>query len=817
MTRRKRIRAKIAERVRPHQENDAPAGSAAYSAGQWGPAILAEEERLGWAATAERVALATNGTRPARNGVQRRRGQPPSDDDDDELAVLFLRLPTELLLTVVEASSAPLRTYLSLMSLSHAIRMAIRGAPQELFFGAIPDRYRIEFFVDVESIPILTADALAAIVGPCKGLVKLTLPKSLVGCGLTPAACAPWVEEAFAGHSRLAVLHIPWAGPLLAAIVPLLRNLPGLMELHCRNGVPCTGFLETLGRFCPKLQRLAITTRSRPKLDFSGLKPVAGTLKELSLSSSSMINQTLEGLLVNLTTLERFEVSAEKSLSFASLRPIATRLTHLDIATPFPGFDQVTAGLFCRLESLTANDYSPDNDADPVIARMLTTSRATLRSVSLFSYGSEHTYRGILTALSGLSRLSCLSLDLCPLDGGIEAILAALPLGMFAQLEHLELSGFCEKPISITSSSLRTLALDCAALLTLTCPALEELNLKGSQDDHFPVILDCPRLRSLETYIADVDPQISTVMPHLVRVWSAPLNPRRAEGEDPTWLPRLLAWSPWLCEFGGAVRISQPATLDRLWAMNSLKRLEVQLDVETLPNPAVLRLPAQLENLNLGIHLSGGSSPFTLTVESAGLRSLKLYNNKSDPATSPTSLCLTLSCPALVALDLAIGRPVAFSGPAGTALALQNLRLDCTGLDALSLLAILTQQGAHLCSLALSTFPETFRAAWPLLTESFGRLPRLASLEVAGKLPAPEVVLACPSLRRLRLSSSSSSCGDLRSLVLDCPLLEELEAPFCETLTRDTLVGRRIQTLLGLDVSIFGAPASPLAISLHCT
>ncbi|KAJ4456489.1 hypothetical protein PAPYR_8216 [Paratrimastix pyriformis] len=85
---------------------------------------------------------------------------------------LPLRLPADLLLILVETSSSPLQIYIMLLSLCHATRTAIWGTPRQLaFFCDDPD----EEDPLIRQVTTPTADALAALVGPCLGLVELTL------------------------------------------------------------------------------------------------------------------------------------------------------------------------------------------------------------------------------------------------------------------------------------------------------------------------------------------------------------------------------------------------------------------------------------------------------------------------------------------------------------------------------------------------------------------------------------------------------------------------------------------------------------------
>ncbi|KAJ4454205.1 hypothetical protein PAPYR_11154 [Paratrimastix pyriformis] len=250
--------------------------------------------------------------------AQRRRLSlaPPNDFDMNTVW-----LSADLLLSIVEASPVPLHTYLGMLSLSHRTRLAVRGTPRELSFAEDhPD----------DSPRVITADALAAIVGPCMGLVKLTFPRRvcpdgpppLVGCGLAEAACMPWVMETFAGHCRLAVLSIPWAEPLRPAMGLILKQLPGLEELHIDDGALLP---PGLAQSCPRLQALHLA--SAPLATHAVLIPLAGNLKALAIPAN-FGDHLFEGFLPSLRRLEDLEIQGRR----------ATR----DILEDIPGASQLT-------------------------------------------------------------------------------------------------------------------------------------------------------------------------------------------------------------------------------------------------------------------------------------------------------------------------------------------------------------------------------------------------------------------------------------------------------------------------------------------
>ncbi|KAJ4455004.1 hypothetical protein PAPYR_10132 [Paratrimastix pyriformis] len=305
--------------------------------------------------------------------------------------------------------------------------------------------------------PILTADALAAIVGPCKGLIKLTLPTRnvvppLVGCGLDDAACLPWVREAFAGHSRLAVLHVPWAEPLCWAIRHILPLLPGLEELYFLKALNDSSFLETLN--------------------------------DLDVQIPGV--QALESLVSCFPDLKHLTVCHDLYSAPAAPHPL-----------------HVAAG-FSGLQSLSLTSFS-----SAVVAQLLAASQATLQSIKLNIFEDEISP----TLLAALGRLSHLTgFTLCPrLRCQTKSVLEAF-WPFIDRLECLALKiWWCSIPTSISSSNLRKLTISMrGAPLT---PALEELTLPYSDFGGHPLVLACPRLRSLELGASTVD--FSAALPAL--------------------------------------------------------------------------------------------------------------------------------------------------------------------------------------------------------------------------------------------------------------------------------------------------------------
>ncbi|KAJ4455978.1 hypothetical protein PAPYR_8940 [Paratrimastix pyriformis] len=736
-------------------------------------------------------------------------------------------LPRELLLAVIDAAPFQLQAYCQLIGLTHGIRTAIRGAPRELsFMGPKPllDNHEYDRFNSEDEYclaPCLPADALAAIVGPCKGLVRLTLPPhnrhhpSVLGCGLPlvededeDERC--WVDEAFEDHTQLAYLKIPGAGTFWPAIWRILFYLPGLEEFHFLEARPLeVGMFQALATFCPKLRVLRLTQDvqiSRLGLDFMVLAALSGTLKELIIPDVYLDGNSPGSLVSRLHSLERLEVGGWDTVD--RLRPVAQHLTQFRTHDQIDCLDE--AGL-CRLESLASSSDASVNLSTPVI----TAYRDTLRSLSLSSLTGPSPDRGFLAApLGGLTHLTCLELDLPRVeDCSLSTVLAALPPGLLEnQLECLSLRGISdpkEHACAVSSRTLRKMELDFSlpgsCTLTLACPALENLALPFGDSNPYELVMDCPHLRFLTSLngqnldrIAPM-PELVSVSGHWLRLdpaWLAQLGTRAPRMRHLSQL--VLSVLPQLSFFMSDLTASQ-AVLTQIFAgcpsLTTLQSIDLHFPSTTDSPAVVLRLPEQLEAWDGRVSFEGPQGPAELRLEAPGLRVLRLE--------VPPQVQLTLACPTLVALLVPAQGASSFALAEGTDPPLRSLCLECPPMWATwepmpssllavltaSLLAILTRHGSHLQCVSLSSkrlSPEV----WPEVAAALGRLPRLVSLTLYG-IPSADMVLACPRLSHLTIhTASDKDAVKLRSLVLDCPHLEELSAPLDSDLKRFELVGQ---------------------------
>ncbi|KAJ4455547.1 hypothetical protein PAPYR_9491 [Paratrimastix pyriformis] len=335
---------------------------------------------------------------------------PPPVRPSIDILHLLEGLPAELLGILCAASEDPLRTYLTLIGLSHRLRAALRGTPTELAFMGDPDR-RMEV---IALIP--TTDALAAIVGPCRGLRRLALQIPLYEFR-TPESVEPpaRLDEAFAGHDQLATLELPVAGPFqFQQLVPrILGHLPALRSLHvaAKSGsidlapvaAQLTHFTGTGSNQTPCLPAL----HNLHELRLSGDLP-AGLMAALSNNKDTLGSLSLE--------INDFD-EVNRLVAALAAMPHLTRLelesdpaTCLDLCNVLPP-------LLPSLQHLSLRTGFFFTGTHPVPA-MVQLNSPCLRTLLLMKRGS---YR--------VNGQSVLALD-CP---ALEEL--ALPAGLFSRLE----------------------------------------------------------------------------------------------------------------------------------------------------------------------------------------------------------------------------------------------------------------------------------------------------------------------------------------------------------------------------------------------
>ncbi|KAJ4459421.1 hypothetical protein PAPYR_4465 [Paratrimastix pyriformis] len=676
---------------------------------------------------------------------------------------LWAQLPPDLLRAIVEASSSPFRTYIQLLSLSHTIRSMIRGILRQMSFQTAE--------IDV--------DALAALIGPCKGLGELAFPvprqnyPHLPHTDTKTTTPSSWVDEAFGGQTQLAVLeNFPTSSE--PDIERILSHLPGLVELTVSSSFPMsTRLLAALARSCPGLQVLRWEARQRfwrnylepPPSDLGALAPLSGVLRQLDLGDSAVSEESLTAFVGSLSAVTSLKLH---SCPPAALEPIASHLTSLElrICHDLPG------PWLCRLERLSLNL----RESGPILAPLtllLAANRATLRSLSL---ATDEPAESLIAPLRTLPCLTHLNLEL--LHGG--CILSALPPVLVDRLESLtlRLDQFTETaPVRIASSHLQSFSLQVffpTQGLILECPALVVLRSCA------PLLsLCCPSLRTLITPLLEETapiprPDLEVAGPSPDRLWV-----------DPVWL---LTGSPRLREISG-IHLTRPDLLARLCTCESLVRLMLRFDATRLPNPLVLRLPGQLEHLDLIIEMSARPAegdpplpPFDIQVEAPGLLYFNLAIDcihrptlRPDEKKPSVRVRLCHPSPSLDDLRLCSYHALLFvqndEEEAGTP-AMQPRDLFVTGnLDAASLVRLLSRHGARLSQIQVANSGSMASEDWAQLMAALSGLPRLIDLQLDPPRTVSKISLACPQLRSLCFTEPLLPEVEL---ALDCPLLVDL-------------------------------------------
>ncbi|KAJ4454940.1 hypothetical protein PAPYR_10234 [Paratrimastix pyriformis] len=707
-------------------------------------------------------------------------------------------MPPELLAAMIMGQDSPatsLRLYILLLGLSHGTRQALRGTLRHMSF--VDDSPS-----DFDLLPTPTADSLAALVGPCKDLETLALPNyepGLWGCGRAACEYGPWVDEAFSGHIHLAQLRVPWGHPLMHVLPRILGHLPGLVDFDMFGGDPYdpTGLLATLVRCCPRLAglHLSVCGENWEAFDPTPLLPLSGQLRRLSITEVPS-SPRLEAFLGSLTSLEQLSLNKLTPALAARLGP---RLAQLTLR------HGPSASGFTRLESLEV--LADADDQRPVLVPLLGASRASIRTLSMWPREPAGPLFGALDTCSALNDLT-LRLEYIP--GTVD--LANLPPSLLNRLHSLRLrvaeAPSCSHPIRIASSSLRELHLSGLSLgpgasLTLACPALVSLTLPTAVRSvpSWPLAMGCPALRQI-TGLGSQDLAGCQAMPLLKRVHCFAIGKITPQADEA--LAALLAGSPRLTRLTG-LRCTDPGQLTALCrAAPCLSHIQATLDCRLgAPPPdgvvvVTLCLPAHVTTLDLGVALArkdGAQTPADtgMRIEAPGLRLCALGFMDGGPHAPRGGLAL--GCPVLEGLLLrATSALTAFTldtTPSGTLRSLQ-LKENCPALAPASLLACLQAHAACLTKVVLRDVHMPSRDAWPPLAAALCGMPRLAHLEL-GCHPTPHLALACPALRCLKLppmagvtiwQAREPVTIVLRSLVLACPLLEELRAPVGPNLER---------------------------------
>ncbi|KAJ4456851.1 hypothetical protein PAPYR_7778 [Paratrimastix pyriformis] len=707
---------------------------------------------------------------------------PEPDEEQEEVVVNLAGLSREILVNIVQASSCPIRTYCQFLGTSHTIRAVVRGSLRELVFAF--EARDIESLSDAyERHATLTTDTVAALVGPCKGLTKLIMPRGHEMELRTGGDQTLWVDEAFTGHDVLSVLDISGCD-LMPVLARMASHLHGLEELSLSTEPLTPETLAALSANCPRLRALRTRIFETPETPLDALGPLLGIIQELALPAG--LSPPASAILGRFTSLRC--LSWRDATCTDELRALAPRLTHLTL-----GHSRGVSGLiamgFRRLEELAL--FGSRHCLTGSQAARLLAANQGLRAVEL---RVRSQVGALLAALGPLAHLTRVSLQL-----PAKSFFADLPPVLHVQFEELRVDiegdGMLRSLLTITGPRLRHLILNFSlaedALLSLACPALEVVTLPGYQKAKpYVLAMDCPRLRLINGLGAQRLTAQTASMPQLFRVES---------DEAPTldWLAPLLARAPRLAVLNAVVlptQLAEHAFSALLGGESStVAKLGMGLDFPQPPEPSAavvtLRLPASVQRVALTLSSPIGAVQ-ELRLEAPGLQTLQICG-----FCHSGSLTLALeSSPAL--------RSLAFwSFPALTSLVLApEAPLDtfktgalCDSLEAPALIELFTRHGSLLERVSLSSFNLSRKDA-PVaqqLLAALGALPKLTHLSLS-ETPTEDFTLASLSIKHLTLPQCPNSTNrHPRSVTLNCPRLEVLHAMF------DTSIERALLTHVG--------------------
>ncbi|KAJ4456374.1 hypothetical protein PAPYR_8413 [Paratrimastix pyriformis] len=436
---------------------------------------------------------------------------------------LFSQLPGETVLLMMSLAEDPTLMYLMLLGLNHATRTLVRGNMRTMSFSGIHRDERVRSFFpapttntppdpedDLDlvdptrcaSAAAPTADALAALVGPCTRLEELTLaPERALWCGGREASTfAGWVDAAFRNHPALHTLRIPrMTGLSEKALCAILAHLDGqlrVLEVNTASTpspVPGPGddLLDAVAQHCKQVEvlRLGLRDVGQP----TQLR-VCTQLRELLVTrarSTFRIDPGVTAAMPNLAQLQDVPVRPVAGVLDASEPP----------TTPDPPLEPLTELTITSGRRLLVGDAMAR--FVPVCHRWLAGPLApSLTTVVLNDDTGTMPVAEFLTAFDGLAGLRHLTMLIrgpCPV--------ALIPQTLLDRLADLSMfwTGRDAQPV-IASAGLRTFSCGTApgsapghpARVRLDCPKLAVLNvatMKGWAAIEFQ--LNTPRLKAI--------------------------------------------------------------------------------------------------------------------------------------------------------------------------------------------------------------------------------------------------------------------------------------------------------------------------------
>ncbi|KAJ4460721.1 hypothetical protein PAPYR_2953 [Paratrimastix pyriformis] len=683
-------------------------------------------------------------------------------------------LPIELQLHLIQQGTdswPSIRIFCVLISLSRAIRKNVQSMIESLSFTHCS--------IDEDETIVPSCDTIAALVGPCLNLKELVFPKLLCRCGR--AGSFGWVTEALENHTRLRAVTIPVEGDALseAALCAILEHLPDLRELRIgsMSCYPLLGqrVIATLGRLCPRLERLSLAmTLAGPDED-PDYGPLRGcpALRDIDVAPLGNLAAVLPAL-GHLETVRRADATVAlagpalvERLYLCGDEEAGTLGPGPAVAFPALAALQVSGlswplarGLVARLgATLQTVDLAPvpQVGADEVVAALA--QCPLVRHVFLRSVGWTR-LPDLSPLLALVEEFFCILTAPLPVavPGGVAAFrgprLASLCLESVSGLVASEMLFECPRATEICMGPMVPPASGPpAVVLTLAnTPLLEEL-YGITTTTRLAVRCPLPRLRLLTTRAGDSS------------------SPAPEWGRGLAWLEALPLGQ--LADL--TLTLTDQPLLARCLGLPGLRRLVARLQLPDAPiQGLVLRPGAALRSLELDVGCPLG--PVDLRAE--GLTRFRMTRFGVDPALQPSSLIL--SCPALGTLELPNST---MSTGAPRVLAERPLGRLHTLVGPPEVMAAMVEQDparlGRLHTLNLELLGDEGPLDWAALRRLCAH-PSLVRLGLNGGagLVGATLELASGSLREVRLSWAPLEALDLTQ----CPALEALWVLECASL-----------------------------------
>ncbi|KAJ4462203.1 hypothetical protein PAPYR_1389 [Paratrimastix pyriformis] len=467
-------------------------------------------------------------------------------------------LPPELINQIITASRLYSGYFYALMiSLCRKTRSVLLGSPAQLVFSDWREPLDIR---ERATTPLPTADAIAALIGPCHELCELELSQYI--CFTNPDADrSEWADLAFSDHPNLRSFVCLRTGLPDNAVIRILGHIRAslvTLDLGWSLGATDPQGVLTAAGCCPHLEALTtfLDGSSAPGC-YGALWPCAEQLTSLALQESEA-EGLLEELLQQCRRLRCLRLMASTNHPTAAVTiPPALGATLEELHCGPRTFVSVLAHpapFTGRLRKLNLLTGYPWGHADAFVF-FLRANRASLEVLHLGNYPVPGT---VLEALEAMPRLSELAVQTDPTAWksqwhNLSRVLARCRR---ARLAIGSLQGSVPCPLVVQSGSLRSLEVvgGLAGPVTIEAAALERLVFSTPDCQAVcPLVLRTPALQHLAGLAGQFDLTGSEPLPSLAEIEGSAHSP----GES-RWLGQLPALCPRLRSLLG-VSLSWPA------------------------------------------------------------------------------------------------------------------------------------------------------------------------------------------------------------------------------------------------------------------